>query len=78
MPRFLFTLTRQRTITDVLEIPVQAFTVHEAKQKLQVLRDSEDYIEEEYLVDTDDNIQGWGSPWAPPFKILWSPEILNN
>lgn len=77
MPRYLFTFTRLRTIEDVLEIPIQAWSVHEAKQKLTELQDSDDYDQSLYIVSEDNPIEDWWNA-VEQFTQDGEPQILND
>ena len=76
MPKYLFTFTRTRTIEDVLEIPVQAWSVHEAKQKLAALQESDDYDETEYYSEEWSNLEWWWES-IDPFTQDWEPVIID-
>lgn len=64
-------------IEDVLEIPVQAWSVHEAKHKLQSLQDFVDYDQSFYIVSENNPIEDWWDA-VEQFTQDGEPQILND
>ncbi len=75
MPKYLFRFTRPRIITDILEIPVQAWWETEAERKLKELMASDDYDESLYIVEWE--IESWAEA-QDIFQQDWDPIIIDN